>query len=151
MLAAAVGVVAARSVIYSAVALLVALLAAAGLFVVLYAPFLAIVQVLVYGGAVIIVLFFAVMLTRRPDAPQKLDNPQWPLALLAAALVFAAFAAILLGARWVTKAPGPAPELAVLGESLFTQWALPFEIASLVLLIALMGAIIIARPGEKEE
>ena len=151
MLAAAVGVVVARSVIYSAVALLVALLAAAGLFVVLYAPFLAMVQVLLYGGAVIIVLFFAVMLTRRPDDPQKLDNPQWPLALVAAALVFGAFAAILLGARWVTKAPGPAPDLAALGDSLFTQWAVPFEIASLLLLVALMGAIIIARPGEKEE
>lgn len=149
-LAAAVGVVVARNVIYSAVFLLIALMAIAGLFVLLFAQFLAIVQVLLYGGAIIIVLFFAIMLTRQPNVPQKLDNPQWPLALVASGLVFAAFAGVLLGARWAAREPGPSVDLARLGETLFVQWAIPFELASLLLLIALMGAIIIARPGDRE-
>jgi len=149
-LAAALGVVGARRVVHSAVFLLLTLLAVAGLFVLLLAPFLALVQVLLFGGAIVIVLFFAIMLTQRPDASQELDNAQRPLALIASALVLALFAAILVTSAWGPVQPGPVVDLPRLGTSLFTQWAIPFEVASLVLLVALMGALIIARLGEEE-
>ena len=79
-----VGVVVTRNVVHAALALLVSLIAVAGLYLVLFAEFLALVQVLIYGGAIIIVLLFAIMLTRNSEYPRITDNKQWPLAALAA-------------------------------------------------------------------
>ncbi len=140
------GVVATRNVVHAALFLLLSLVAVAGLYLLLFAEFLALVQVLIYGGAIIIVLLFAIMLTRSREYPRISDNRQWPLAILAAGGVFGVVTAAIL---WK---PGPdaepeGPGLAKLGETLFTDWALPFEVASLVLLVALIGAIIIARAG----
>ena len=81
----ALGVVLARNVVHSALFLILALLAVAGVFILLSAEFLAIVQVLIYGGAVTILILFAMMLTRVRDMPQALDGPQKPFAALAAA------------------------------------------------------------------
>ena len=83
-IAGALGVVVARNVVHAALALLVSLIAVAGIYLVLFAEFLALVQVLIYGGAIIIVLMFAIMLTRNADYPKISDNKQWPLAALAA-------------------------------------------------------------------
>src|SRR5688572_30981696 len=81
----AIGVVTARNVIHSALFLILALMAVAGIFILLAAEFLAIVQVLVYGGAVTILILFAMMLTRVRDMPKALNGPQAPLAAIAAA------------------------------------------------------------------
>ena len=143
-LGGAVGVVATRNVVHAALFLLLSLLGAAGVYLLLFAEFLALVQVLIYGGAVTIVVLFAVMLTRSSEYPRITDNRQWPLAILAALAV----SGILAAAFWLAPAPDAqpqAPEFTGLAASLFTKWALPFEIASLVLLVALIGAIIIAR------
>ena len=143
-LGGALGVVATRNVVHAALFLLLSLLGAAGAYLLLFAEFLALVQVLIYGGAVIIVVLFAVMLTRSSEYPRITDNPQWPLALLTSAVL----AAVLGAAFWLAPeiaAEPQAPAFTDLGRSLFTKWALPFEIASLVLLVALIGAIIIAR------
>ena len=78
------GVVLTRNVVHAALALLLSLVAVAGVYLVLYAEFLALVQVLIYGGAIIIVLLFAIMLTRGSEYPRISDNRQWPLAALAA-------------------------------------------------------------------
>ena len=140
----AVGVVSTRNVVHAALFLLLSLLGAAGAYLLLFAEFLALVQVLIYGGAIIIVVLFAVMLTRSSEYPRITDNRQWPLALLAAA----ALAGVLGAAFWLAPevvAEPQAPDFTGLAASLFTKWALPFEIASLVLLVALIGAIIIAR------
>lgn len=140
----AVGVVSTRNVVHAALFLLLSLLGAAGAYLLLFAEFLALVQVLIYGGAIIIVVLFAVMLTRSSEYPRITDNRQWPLALLAAA----ALAGVLGAAFWLAPeivAEPQAPAFTGLAASLFTKWALPFEIASLVLLVALIGAIIIAR------
>ena len=142
------GVVVTRNVVHAALFLLVSLVAVAGLYLVLLAEFLALVQVLIYGGAIIIVLLFAIMLTRTVEYPRINDNRQWPLAAVAAlgllgVLVAAFMARPLPDMVAETHVQGPA--FADLGNSLFTRWAIPFEVASLVLLVALVGAIIIAR------
>ena len=83
-LGGALGVVLTRNVVHAALALLLSLVAVAGVYLLLYAEFLALVQVLIYGGAIIIVLLFAIMLTRGSEYPRISDNRQWPLAALAA-------------------------------------------------------------------
>ena len=148
-LAGGVGVVATRNVVHAALALLVSLLAVAGIYLVLFAEFLALVQVLIYGGAIIIVLLFAIMLTRSSEYPRISDSKQWPLGLVAALGLLA----VLAAAFWIGQPQSTGPESPALGDlanSLFTRWAIPFEVASLVLLVALIGAIIIARTGEDE-
>ncbi|MCE2465243.1 MAG: NADH-quinone oxidoreductase subunit J [Dehalococcoidia bacterium] len=140
------GVVATRNVVHAALFLLLSLVSVAGLYLLLFAEFLALVQVLIYGGAIIIVLLFAIMLTRTREYPRISDNRQWPLAILAAGGLFAVVTAAFLW-KPAPDAEPQGPGLAKLGETLFTDWALPFEVASLVLLVALIGAIIIARAG----
>jgi NADH-quinone oxidoreductase subunit J len=147
----ALGVVLARNIVHCALFLILALLAVAGVFILLSAEFLAIVQVLIYGGAVTILILFAMMLTRVRDLPQALDGPQRPFAALAAG----AFMGLSILAAVSTEWPGETEEITLvpfrdLGESLFRTWAAPFEIASLVLLVALIGAIILARGEEGE-
>ena len=148
-LAGGLGVVLTRNVVHAALFLLVSLLAIAGVYLLLFTEFLALVQVLIYGGAIIIVVLFAVMLTRTAEYPHISDNPQWPLAAIAAIAV-----AAVLGVSFWLGAFGDttpqSPTFSDLSNSLFTRWAIPFEIASLVLLVALIGAIIIARSGRGE-
>ena len=146
----ALGVVVTRNVVHAALALLVSLIAVAGVYLVLFAEFLALVQVLIYGGAIIIVLMFAIMLTRSSDYPHITDNKQWPLAAIASL----AFLGVLVPSFLINSVEGTKAQNASftgIGVSLFTTWAVPFEIASLVLLVALIGAIIIARSDDSEE
>ncbi|MDE0823497.1 MAG: NADH-quinone oxidoreductase subunit J [Dehalococcoidia bacterium] len=145
----ALGVVVTRNVVHAALALLVSLIAVAGIYLVLFAEFLALVQVLIYGGAIIIVLMFAIMLTRNADYPRVTDNKQWPLAALAALAFLGVLAPSFIINR-VEDTQSQNSSLEGIGESLFTTWAVPFEIASLVLLVALIGAIIIARSDEEK-
>ena len=142
-------VVATRNVVHAALALLVSLVAVAGVYLLLFAEFLALVQVLIYGGAIVIVLIFAIMLTRSAEYPRTSDNRQWPLAAVAAL----ALLGVLIPAFLINAAQDTEPKNAAftgIAQSLFTTWAVPFEIASLVLLVALIGAIIIARSGPGE-
>ena len=142
-------VVVTRNVVHAALTLLMSLVAVAGVYLMLYAEFLALVQVLIYGGAIVIVLVFAIMLTRSAEYPRTSDNRQWPLAAVAAlGLLGLLVPAFLINAVRDTE-PENAPFTSI-AESLFTTWAVPFEIASLVLLVALIGAIIIARSGPGE-
>jgi NADH-quinone oxidoreductase subunit J len=145
------GVVLARNVVHSALFLILALLAVAAVFILLSAEFLAIVQILIYGGAVTILILFAMMLTRVRDMPQALDGPQRPFAALAAAAFLGLSILAVVSAEW----PGETEKITViefsdLGDKLFRNWAVPFEVASLVLLVALVGAIILARGEEGE-
>ncbi len=145
------GVVTARNVVHSALFLILALMAVAGVFILLAAEFLAIVQVLIYGGAVTILVLFAMMLTRVRDMPAALDGPQRPFAALAAG----AFLAISIISVLTTEWPGETEKISVIsleqiGNALFTTWAVPFEVASLVLMVALLGAIVLARGEEGE-
>ena len=147
------GVVLARNVIHSALLLILALLAVAGVFILLSAEFLAIVQVLIYGGAVTILILFAMMLTRVRDMPQALDGPQRPFAALAAGAFLGISVLAAVATDW--EEVGATDEIhhitiEQIGDVLFRNWAIPFEVASLVLMVALIGAIILARGEEGE-
>ncbi len=148
----ALGVVLARNVVHSALFLIIALLAVAGVFILLSAEFLAIVQVLIYGGAVTILILFVMMLTRMRDQPRALDGPQRPFAAMAAGAFLALSVLAVVSTDW----PGETDKITDVvtfnefGEMLFRNWAAPFEVASLVLLVALIGAIILARSEEGE-
>ena len=143
-LGGALGVVMTRNIVYAALALLVALVGVAGVFLLAFAEFLALVQVLIYGGAVVIVFLFALMLTRIEDFAHLSDNRQWPIAAVIAIAVFGLLAAAVVGTSVrTTSREGVGFE--VLGDTLFAQWAVPFEVASLVLLVALIGAVVLVR------
>ncbi|MFI5913505.1 NADH-quinone oxidoreductase subunit J [Dactylosporangium sp. NPDC051541] len=140
-------VVTTRHVVRAGLWLVVALGAIAGLYLVLTAELVAWVQVLVYVGAVVVLLLFAVMLTRAPiGASDDLDRARWPGALVGAG-AGAGLAALLIDAfRW-TRVTMPEPGTAErLGAALFKTWVLPFELISVLLLAALVGAIVVSRP-----
>ncbi len=143
-LGGALGVVMTRNIVYAAFALLASLIGVAGIFLLAFAEFLALVQVLIYGGAIVIVILFALMLTRIEDFEHLTDHRQWPVAAIVAIAVFGVIAAtIVTTAVRTTDRQGISFE--ALGNSLFTQWAVPFEVASLVLLVALIGSVVLVR------
>ena len=150
----AVGVVLTRNVVYAALFLLLSLVMIAGVFILLFAEFLAIVQILLYGGAITIVLLFGLMLTRAQEQASVEDNPQRPYAIIAALAAFTLLAFTAITTPWPIQNSAPrvgAAGIKELGQSLFSEWAVPFEVASLVLLVALFGAIILGRSKEEEE
>jgi NADH-quinone oxidoreductase subunit J len=150
--AGGLGVVLSRSPVYAALFLIVSLLAVAGVYILLATEFLALVQVLIYAGAVTVLLLFALMLTRVGDLPESMVGAQWPAAAAVSALLAGLLIATVATSDWpgdersqITRIPFES-----LGNVLYRQWAAPFEIASLVLLVALVGAIVLARQEEDE-
>ena len=141
-----------RNAVYASIFLILCLLAVAGIYILLASEFLALVQILVYGGAVTVIFLFALMLTRVADLGETLVGAQWPIAAVVSALLGGLLVAAVGTSGWPGDAAGEITSipLPVLGEALFGQWAAPFEIASLVLLVALIGAIVIARQEEGE-
>ena len=142
--AGALGVVLTRNIVYAAFALLASLLGVAGVFLLMFAEFLALVQILIYGGAVVIVVLFSLMLTRIQDFERLTDHRQWPMAAVTAIGVFALLTAGILTTN-VRTVERQAVGLDTMGADLFTTWAIPFEVASLVLLVALIGSIVLVR------
>lgn len=143
-LTGALVVVISRNIVYAAFGLLASMVGVAGLFLIAFAEFLALAQLLIYGGAVVIVILFALMLTRIEDFESLSDHPQWPIAALVAIAVFGVIAATIAAtAAPATERAGIS--FAALGSSLFTDWAVAFEVASLILLVALIGAIVMVR------
>ena len=147
VLGGALGVVITRNVAHAALYLLMSLASVAGVFILLVAEFLALVQVLIYGGAITIVLLFALMLTRAEEFSNVRDNPQWAVAGVAAISIFGVLSSVIFSNKLDVQQP-IGPGLEELGAELFTNWVVPFEIASVVLLVALIGAIILARASD---
>ena len=149
---ASFGVVATRNIVHAALFLLAALAGVAGLFVLLYAEFLALVQLLIYGGAIIIVILFALMLTRSGEYEGETETRRRPFAAVAAALLFGLMTAVFVAdaGQFNPDTREPVP-FGTLAKDLFEVWAVPFEIASLVLLVALIGAVVIGRAGREED
>lgn len=149
----AVLVVTVRNLIHAALLLIVTLFNVAVVFVLLEASFLAAVQLVLYIGAISILIIFAVMLTRRvmqDIGPQT--NRNWWVGALFAALLFAALASVMLQADWAGEAVVDlSANLNLLGRSLVNpdQFVLPFEVASVLLIIALIGSIAIAWSGKE--
>jgi NADH-quinone oxidoreductase subunit J len=140
-------VVTSAHLVRSGLHLVVSLGAVAGLYLVLGAELVAWVQVLVYVGAVVVLLLFAVMLTRAPIGPSAdLNRPAWPAALIGAGVGLGLTALLADAFRWTRYAQPRAGTAERVGEAIFGEWVLPFEVLSILLLAALVGAIVLSRP-----
>ena len=174
----ALGVVMVPDLFRAALLLIVVFIAVAGFFVLLSAEFLAVVQVLIYVGAIAILIIFAVMLTRDVQHGNLPNRMQMPAAVLAA-LLFAALVAVAVDTQWeilpaeqqervdlvqtsavttltgdvLTEAGITSPEEqaevqnAGLADLLISDYVLPFEAVSVLLLAALIGALVLVRPN----
>ena|SRR5688500_6275806 len=153
VLAGALGVVIARNPVHAALMLVVTLFGMAVLFVAQEAHFLAAVQVIVYAGAIVVLFLFVIMLLGVDKEESIAIDPlrgQRPLAIL---LAIVAFAELLLlgrgnwstGARAVPSTSPARPNVEELAELLFTRYLLAFEITSVLLVIAVVGAVVLAR------
>ena len=149
-LGAAFAVVTNKNILHSAFYLILAFVGVASVYVLLEAPFIAVVQVLVYIGAIAILIVFAIMLTRRlmsKDLLQK--NAQWGWSALGAAGLFIALAWIVYSVKWpAVNQAVPDDSITLLGQDLLSTFVVPFEIASVLLVAALVGAILIGRERE---
>jgi NADH-quinone oxidoreductase subunit J len=151
MTVAALRVVTCANVVHAALYLVGTLMGAAAIYVLLFAEFVAWVQVLVYVGAIVVLMLFGLMLTRAPIGRLNLDNNQRPLAALCALAIFAVTSWITVSAfegreidfgRLLSGGKGPTE---LVGDVIFSTYVLPFEIVSVLLLAALVGAVVIAR------
>ena len=144
---AAAGVIAARSPIYSAMSLVGTFFCLAGIYALLLAHTIAILQVLVYAGAIMVLFLFVIMLLSLGEAvgPSKITFPRVVGGLTAAGL----FALLVYAARPFVPAAAPIPAnfgtLQSIGAQLYTQWLAPFEAVSLLLLVAMVGAVVVAK------
>ena len=161
-------VVGLNNIVHSALALIVVFAMAAGIYLLANAEFIAIVQILIYAGAVTILILFALMLTRTSNI-QTISNPfnrLWWLGAIISALVGATILfAVTISPHFVEQAskvlgygpqngacPLPPNNVVYIGQLLYSptcySYVLPFEIASVVLLVAIIGAIVIGREEE---
>lgn len=149
-LGAALMVVTTRNLLHAALWLIAAFFGIAAIFVMLQAEFLAVVQVLIYIGAISTLIIFAVMLTRRIMDPQlPRFNSQWGVVGGFAALLFVGLAAVVTRVAWpVATGEVPPDAIQQLGAGFVGTYVVPFEVASVLLVVAMIGAIIIARERE---
>jgi len=167
LMVSALGVIVSRSIVYSAVSLIVTFLSVAGIFVLLNADFVAISQIIIYGVGITIVLIFAIMLTSKESDINLwiAKAPRTLFALLISGCIFLGISfAVTNGFKQLSektgifnvqaqnievvktiKAEGTA---GIIGKALFTKYILPFEVLSLLLLAAILGAVVIARKDE---
>ena len=146
-LIAGILVVTVRYVVHSALALVGAFFGVAGLYLLLEAEFLAVVQVLIYVGAISVLILFAIMLTRGLMSSDETGvNAQWAAAALIAMFLFMGMFLISARGPWPIDTTAITTDLVPrLGQRLVTTYVLPFEVISLLLLGALIGALMIAR------
>lgn len=152
IVASACVVVFSRNIIYSAFSLLFTFFGVAALYVLLHADFLAVTQVLIYVGGILVLLLFGVMLTNRVvNVDIKTGTLNTVPALILVAIVAGTLSGVFYSTWSTTTAAAPTgtTTTASLGEMLLTRYALPFEVASVVLIVALIGAAWTARRSRK--
>ena len=136
-----------RNVVHCALALVAALFLIAILFVMLHAPMVGVLQVLVYAGAIMVLFLFVIMFLN-PTAPEPRRKLWWGFGSVAALLLAASLAALLSNGGAPVD-PVAATEIfgspETLAKSLFTDFVLPFEITSVLLLVAIIGAVVLAK------
>jgi NADH-quinone oxidoreductase subunit J len=148
----AAGVAFSPNIVYSTFSLMGAFMGVAGLYVFLAADFLAVIQVLIYVGGILVLMIFAVMLTHR-ISDVRISNRS--VARLPSLVIIAFIAGVMiktvLGANWHRVAAGtPAPTTYAIGNGFLNEYILPFELASVVLLAALIGAVVLSRKELKQ-
>jgi NADH-quinone oxidoreductase subunit J len=152
-------VIAQRNPIYSVLLLIASFGALSGLYVLLDAPFVAVTQIIVYAGAIMVLFLFVVMLLNAPHEETEHDEKIHPLrrpgpmrfgAVLAAALVVELLWALTRDGGQASAFPAvPMISVRAIGKSLFTDYAFPFEVTSLLILVAMVGAVILAQREAK--
>jgi NADH-quinone oxidoreductase subunit J len=151
--AGAGGVAFSRNIVYSALSLMVSFLGVSGLYILLSAEFVAGIQILIYVGGVLVLTLFAVMLTQKiSDIEVSNRSVATPVGL---AIVIATFLVILKtfrNASWHSEEIGELPQSTyAIGDALLSTYVLPFELASIVLLTVLVGAVVLSRKEVREE
>lgn len=152
-LLSAVAAMSFRNLVHCALCLVVTFAGLAGLYLRLDAQFVGFAQVLVYIGAVAILIVFAILLTRSADTPNHaVLAPGWLIGMAVAAVVFGALGLAILKSGAIAKSVPAAPEVTVkkIGEALMGQYVLPLEVIGLLLTAAMIGAVIIAMRDDKE-
>jgi NADH-quinone oxidoreductase subunit J len=161
VLTGAVGVVTSRNPLHAALMLVLTLFGIAILFVAQQAHFLAVVQVIVYAGAIVVLFLFVIMLLGVDQAEDLQTDPlvgQRPAAVIVGLLALAELF-LLARTQWLAGQPsvvgpargGPEPNVDRLAKALFTRYLLPFEATSVLLVIAVVGAVILARRPLRRE
>ncbi len=158
---ASILVIAQKNPIYSVLLLIGSFGALSGLYVLLEAPFVAVIQIIVYAGAIMVLFLFVVMLLNAPHEETEHDlqvhrllrgGPLRGGVVLAVALLVELAWALTKGGGEAGAFPGAAvTSVAAIGRSLFTDYALAFEVTSILILVAMVGAVVLARrePGTK--
>lgn len=145
----AVGLAVVRNVFYGALLLVICLLAVAGIYVLAFAEFIAVTQILIYAGGILVVIIFGIMLTTKiSQKPLVVEHSYVLSGLLAAGACFCMLVFVIAKEPFVSStnsvvAP-PVNSVQTLGVTLFSKYMFPFEIAGLLLLIALIGASVLA-------
>jgi NADH-quinone oxidoreductase subunit J len=152
VLASGIMVITRRNAVHSIMWLIVTLFAVGGIFLLQHAEFLFAVQIILYVGGIMVLFLFVVMLVNLDVALKQAQfSRQWHLGLFTAVLVFAQLAYLIYkigaGLSLPTQPPGPEPvhNTQAVGQALYQTYMLPVEIASLLLLVAMVGAVIMAK------
>jgi NADH-quinone oxidoreductase subunit J len=146
----AVMVITRRNPVHSAIALIFTLLSLAGLYLMLYAPFVAAVQIILYAGGIMVLFLFVIMLISIEKAQREYQfNRQWLVGSVATAVLAALFIYVFVRGHNIFPARAALlPETLntqQIGTMLFVEYLLPFEVASLLLLVAIVGAVVMAK------
>ncbi len=155
VMAGAFGVVFSRNPVHSALMLVMTLFGVAVLFVAQEAHFLAVVQVIVYAGAIVVLFLFVIMLLGVDQEENVAAEPlrgQRPAAMALGGLMFFLVLLLAQATSWATGTPsargaasGPGENVEKLGRSIFTTFLLPFEVTAVLLVIAVVGAVVLVR------
>ena len=151
-LAGAAVVVFSKNIVHSAFALLFTLFGVAGLYVLLMADFLAVTQLVIYVGGILVLVMFGVMLTSNVlDMRLRVSTMNVLPAVLLVGAIAAALLLVFWNTDWTVLAQAPSMQNTgpQIGKLMLTRFLLPFEIASVILLVALLGAAMIARREKK--
>jgi len=150
---AAVAVVMLPNIVHSALYLVLTFIGVAGIYILLEAEFLAAVQVLIYAGGVAVLLIFGVMLTRRGHIRQSNPFNSYHVAAGVVSLALFILVVLALGRSPWHAFPGPWPEdtVGAVAEAFLGPYVLPFEVAAVLLLVGIVGAILLAREEKGEK
>jgi NADH:ubiquinone oxidoreductase subunit 6 (subunit J) len=142
-----------RDLIHAVLFLILSFIGVAGLYITLSADFVAVVQVLIYAGAISVLMLFAILLTPRSGRDNAAVMYKAPISVLAG-LVGATLVFVALKTDWVKTGAGDNERFIStsreIGNALLDPFVLPFEVASVLLVVAMVGAIILVRPGNEE-
>ena len=152
--AASLLVIAQRNPIYSVLLLIASFGALSGLYILLEAPFVAVIQIIVYAGAIMVLFLFVVMLLNAPHEDTEHDLRLHPLVrggplgfgVLLAVILAVQLGVALAGSREPGRfGPAAVSSVRAIGRSLFTDYSFPFEVTSVLILVAMVGAVVLAR------